>query len=704
MRRISGSKFAVLVAACSSVLAAAVHAGVTTSFVSDGPSLEGTPTINTAGTAASTINTTFSVSIGFAPGDTSRFGQSFTTTTSFVLDKVELYVGGGVSNGMGIHLYTGFAGGGETDTFINPNNPTATDLLGGGSGLSFNLNCPTGYMVFDLTGSDEITLAANTKYYFEVSGGDAGVFFRRAGSSPYSGGNAYLGSDPSNFRGLPNSGGVRDMAMGVYASSVAPGSSVWTGSNNSLSGDYFNTANWGNGTVPNAAGSTAVFNSSIATGTRIVYAESAITLANLQFDSLNTYQLAGVSLTFSNTSTGSLLVKRGTPKINLPTIFASNTTITTQSGASLLFANPVTLNSGVTVTAGGTGVTTFQSALSATGPATLKLVTGATVNLDLANVSPNITVNVDPATLNIGGNQTLGGLVLHLGGNTVNVGKNSSGGTTAASLSAPTMSVTSGTGNVLNTVTAANSASFNTVSIDSVSGLIKTGPGTLSAGVITGGGSLAVNGGKVSLPAASHTVSTLGALTVANDGGSLGSRTYSAKIDVGSSDIIVRNGSLSNLTDMARAAQSNNGGDLFGGNGLTSSVAAADASGNLRYAVGVIQNSIDGSTIYDTFGGVAVSGTDVLVKFTYFGDADLNGLVDDTDFFLTNNGYLNSLSGWLNGDFDYSGAVDDTDFFLLNNGYLNQGAGLRAGGSVPEPTGMGLIGLGAMSLLGRRRK
>ncbi len=200
------------------------------------------------------------------------------------------------------------------------------------------------------------------------------------------------------------------------------------------------------------------------------------------------------------------------------------------------------------------------------------------------------------------------------------------------------------------------------------------------------------------------TVSVVNALTIGNDAGAIGSRTFYGKIDMGNSDMIVRGGSLADVTEAARVGQVGDSVTLFSGNGITSSVAQADATGLLRYAVGVVKNDIDGSTIYDTFDGVSVGLNDVLVKFTYFGDADLNGIVDDSDFFLINNGYGNTLTGWVNGDFDYSGVIDDSDFFLINNAYGSQGAGLRAGGSVPEPTSMGVIALGAGALPGRRRR
>ncbi len=277
-------------------------------------------------------------------------------------------------------------------------------------------------------------------------------------------------------------------------------------------------------------------------------------------------------------------------------------------------------------------------------------------------------------------------------------------------------------------VTNVSTASGASVSIASITDggagytLNKTGLGTLSAGSINVGtlnmGNATTVGGVIKLPtdtlprAGTPSVSVMNNLNIQNDGAGLGLNTYYGQIDVGTSDMIIRGSNaadgdtkFANVNDMAASGQYGDGVVLFSGNGITSSVAAADAvSGQLRYAVGVVRNNIDGNTLYDTFDGVSVGLNDVLVKFTYFGDADLNGIVDDSDFFLLNNGYGNSLTGWVNGDFDYSGTVDDSDFFLINNSYGLQSGGLRAGGAVPEPTGMGLIALGAGAVLGRRRR
>ena len=40
-----------------------------------------------------------------------------------------------------------------------------------------------------------------------------------------------------------------------------------------------------------------------------------------------------------------------------------------------------------------------------------------------------------------------------------------------------------------------------------------------------------------------------------------------------------------------------------------------------------------------TFGGYAVADTDVLVKFTYYGDTDLNGVVNFDDYARIDGGF-----------------------------------------------------------------
>jgi hypothetical protein len=180
------------------------------------------------------------------------------------------------------------------------------------------------------------------------------------------------------------------------------------------------------------------------------------------------------------------------------------------------------------------------------------------------------------------------------------------------------------------------------------------------------------------------------------------------------------------VTDLTAVAASIKSGAAFdsgsgtfkwSGPGIDSSTAASDPK--LLTAIGsMINDNGAGSAIYATFppggSGVAASINDVLVRTTYFGDANLDGLVDGVDFALLNNGFANGLSGWSNGDFNYDGVIDGVDFALLNNSFANQGApfagqqvapvGASANTVVPEPGALGLLGAGGLGLLARRRR
>jgi hypothetical protein len=61
-------------------------------------------------------------------------------------------------------------------------------------------------------------------------------------------------------------------------------------------------------------------------------------------------------------------------------------------------------------------------------------------------------------------------------------------------------------------------------------------------------------------------------------------------------------------------------------------------------------------------GDSALSQFDVIVKYTFFGDTFLRGLVDSTDLSIVEDGKLNALKGWNNGEFNYTnGPVTNLD-------------------------------------------
>jgi hypothetical protein len=124
------------------------------------------------------------------------------------------------------------------------------------------------------------------------------------------------------------------------------------------------------------------------------------------------------------------------------------------------------------------------------------------------------------------------------------------------------------------------------------------------------------------------------------------------------------------------------GPNHWNGSGINSSTASGDAS-HLT-AVGIMPNAAGSSgQRVATFAGDAVASTDVLIRYTYFGDADLSGVVNAADYAFTDNGVNFGLFGWVNGDFNYDGTIDGADYALLDNAYNFQSGPLSGSGSTP---------------------
>ena len=72
-----------------------------------------------------------------------------------------------------------------------------------------------------------------------------------------------------------------------------------------------------------------------------------------------------------------------------------------------------------------------------------------------------------------------------------------------------------------------------------------------------------------------------------------------------------------------------------------------------------------------------------LVKYTWNGDANLDGVINADDYFLADSGFITQKGGWYNGDFSYDGVVNADDYFLIDEAFIGQGAPLVAGGPAP---------------------
>ncbi len=164
----------------------------------------------------------------------------------------------------------------------------------------------------------------------------------------------------------------------------------------------------------------------------------------------------------------------------------------------------------------------------------------------------------------------------------------------------------------------------------------------------------------VATPAASadRAVLSLGTLSVA----------AGDTLDLGGNDMVIANGSLSAVTALAATGYDSGRWD---GPGLASSAAAADPA-HLT-ALGVIPNTAGGAAaVYPTFDGVSAAASAVLVRFTTYGDANLDGSVDLADYTRIDAGFVSAataapLAGWANGDFDYDGVVDGSDYTLIDS-------------------------------------
>jgi autotransporter-associated beta strand protein len=219
----------------------------------------------------------------------------------------------------------------------------------------------------------------------------------------------------------------------------------------------------------------------------------------------------------------------------------------------------------------------------------------------------------------------------------------------------------------------------------------------------------------------SRTLLTTASLSLAG-----GTGAWTGRLDIGNNDAVVQAAGSAGLATISNQIKQGYSNGTFTGNGITSSAAAADTT-HLT-AVGVILNSdSSGSALYGsgtakgTFDGSSPSASDVLIKYTYYGDTNLDGHVDASDYSRIDNGFLQHLTGWYNGDFNYDGVINGSDYTLIDNAFNTQGAALAdaiatptsqiapfdgagAGAAVPEPASLGLIGLLAVTQLSRRKR
>jgi GH25 family lysozyme M1 (1,4-beta-N-acetylmuramidase) len=142
-----------------------------------------------------------------------------------------------------------------------------------------------------------------------------------------------------------------------------------------------------------------------------------------------------------------------------------------------------------------------------------------------------------------------------------------------------------------------------------------------------------------------------------------------ASVDVADDALVVYNNDPDTMTSYLESGFDEGAWD---GPGINSHVAAA----NLGETVGFAPAT---SLSYTSINGVSFSSTAIVVRYTYTGDANLDGTVNADDLSLlalsaaqqqtaqTNNQPAPTVY-WYNGDFNYDGTINSDDFLLLSLG------------------------------------
>ena len=148
-------------------------------------------------------------------------------------------------------------------------------------------------------------------------------------------------------------------------------------------------------------------------------------------------------------------------------------------------------------------------------------------------------------------------------------------------------------------------------------------------------------------------------------------------LNLTNNDLVLDYSGTTQLPAVQSLINSARAGGSWTGFGITSTAAKNAAPPNTTLGA---MEAADFKSIYGggaMFSGVVIDNTAVLVKYTYYGDADFNGVVNFDDYSRTDAGFLNNRSGWVNGDFDGNGLVNFDDYSLIDLAFNTQGGALR---------------------------
>jgi hypothetical protein len=183
------------------------------------------------------------------------------------------------------------------------------------------------------------------------------------------------------------------------------------------------------------------------------------------------------------------------------------------------------------------------------------------------------------------------------------------------------------------------------------------------------------------------------------------------KLNLGNSFLIVDYSGASPAASIRQYLASGYAGGQWTGSGINSEAAALNQGA--RTALGWAEASDVLGPSGGLFGDLAVDGTSLLVRYTFYGDANLDGVVTLADFNRMASNFGGSNKAWSQGDFNFDGSVNLQDFNRLagNFGLSAAGAGgptpedwSNLASAIPEPGGLPVLGLWAVAASLRLRR
>jgi hypothetical protein len=161
-------------------------------------------------------------------------------------------------------------------------------------------------------------------------------------------------------------------------------------------------------------------------------------------------------------------------------------------------------------------------------------------------------------------------------------------------------------------------------------------------------------------------------------------RAWKGVLDLADNDLIVHSTPIASIADYVSTGF--DGGD-WQGLGIASAIAAqvaGDGANAHKTALGYATAARIGVSVFD---GQGVDGSSAIVRYTYSGDANLDGRVNALDF----NALASNFGGasgkfWFQGDFNYDGVTNTADFTVLASNFNQPAFASPALGTlIPEP-------------------